>query len=112
MRQKFPVSVLGLSIWLILVSTGRTQGGATWEMRAPMPVYRQELATGALNGKLSVLGGYDLAGSSTATVEVYNPVTDTWTFAHNLPNAVNRNAAAVAGGKLIQFCGRCGGGIV
>ena len=30
-----------------------------WETRAPMPVFRQELATGALNGKLYVLGGYD-----------------------------------------------------
>jgi N-acetylneuraminic acid mutarotase len=103
MGQKFPVSVLGLFMWLILVSMGRTQAGGTWEMRAHMPVYRQELATGAPNGKLYVLGGYDLAGSSTATVEVYNPVTDTWTFAHNLPYAVNHNAAAVAGGKLYSF---------
>src|SRR5436190_10611905 len=103
MRQKFPVSILGLSISLMLVSTERTQGGGTWEMRTPMPVYRQELATGALNGKLYVMGGYDLTGSSTATVEVYNPTTDTWTFAHDLPYAVNHNAAAVAGGKLYSF---------
>ena len=50
----------------------------------PTPVYRQELATGALSGMLYVLGGSDQVGNSTATVEVYNPVTDTWTFTHAL----------------------------
>ena len=80
--------VFGLFMWLVLVSTGRTH---------------QELATGALSGMLYVLGGYDQVGNSTATVEVYNPVTDTWTFAHALPYTVNHNAAAVAGGKLHSF---------
>ena len=63
-------------------------------------MYRQELATGALSGMLYVLGGYDQVGDSTAAVGVYNPATDTWTFAHALPYGVNPNAAAVAGGKL------------
>jgi hypothetical protein len=58
---------------------------------------------GGAERKLYVLGGYDLAGTSTATVEVYNPVTNTWTFAHALPFAVNHNAAAVAGGQLYSF---------
>jgi len=69
MRQNFPVPVFGLFMWLVLVSTGRTH---------------QELATGALSRMLYVLGGSDQVGNSTATVEVYNPVTDTWTFTHAL----------------------------
>src|SRR5438132_12724870 len=68
-----------------------------------MPEGRQELATGALNGKMYVLGGYEPGANSTATVQVYNPTTDTWTFAHDLPYPVNHNAAAVAGGKLYSF---------
>ena len=68
-----------------------------------MPVYRQELATRALNDKIYVLGGYAELGNSTATVEVYNPISDTWAFAHALPYAVNHNAAAVTGGKLYSF---------
>ena len=84
MRQNFPMPVFGLFMLLVLVSTGRTQDCGTWEMRVPMPVYRQELATGALTGMLYVLGGSDQVGNSTATVEVYNPVTDTWTFTHAL----------------------------
>jgi N-acetylneuraminic acid mutarotase len=70
--------------------------------RAPMSVYRQELATGALSGKLYVLGSYDAFRASTATVQVYNPTTNTWTLAHPLPFPVNHNAAAVAGGNLYR----------
>jgi hypothetical protein len=69
-RTNFPASILGLLLWFLFVDMGRAQDGGTWETRAPMPVYRQELATGALNGKLYVLGGYDQGGNSTATVEV------------------------------------------
>jgi N-acetylneuraminic acid mutarotase len=68
-----------------------------------MPVLRQELATGVLDGKVYVLGGYDESRNSTATVQVYNPATNTWTSAHPLPFPVNHNAAAVAGGKLYSF---------
>ena len=100
MRQGFSAPIFGLSLCIVFASTGRTQDGGTWETRAPMPVYRQELATSALNGKIYVLGGYDELRNSTATVEVYNPISDTWAFAHALPYAVNHNAAAVAGRKL------------
>ena len=68
-----------------------------------MPVRRQETATSALNGRVYVLGGYDENRSSAATVEVYNPTTDTWAFAHPLLFAVNHSAAAVAGGLLYSF---------
>jgi N-acetylneuraminic acid mutarotase len=103
MRQVFFAPIFGLLLCIVFASTGRTQDGGTWETRAPMPVYRQELATSALNGKIYVLGGYDELRNSTATVEVYNPISDTWAFAHALPYAVNHNAAAVAGGKLYSF---------
>ena len=52
---------------------------------------------------MHVIGGYDAGAHSTATVQVYNPTTDTWTLAQSLPIAVNHNAAAVAGGKLYSF---------
>src|SRR5256714_2128535 len=102
-RQNFPAPIFGLLFWLIFVSTGRTQNGGTWQTRAPMSVSRQELATGVLNGKVYVVGGYDADAHSTATVQVYNPTTDTWTLAQALPIAVNHNASAVAGGKIYSF---------
>ena len=98
MRQVFSAPIFGVLLWIVFASTGRAQDGGTWEMRAPMPVRRQEVATEALNGRVYVLGGYDENRRSTATVEVYNPTTDTWAFAHSLPFTVNHSAAAVAGG--------------
>jgi N-acetylneuraminic acid mutarotase len=102
-RTKFSAPIFGLLFWLIFASTGQTQNGGTWQTRAPMPVSRQELATGVLNGKVYVIGGYDGNGNSTATVQVHNPTTDTWASAHSIPYAVNHNAAAVAGGNLYSF---------
>ncbi len=103
MRQNFRGPVFGLLLCLILVSTGRTQNGYTWQLGAQMPGPRQELATGALNGNVYVLGGFDAEGHSTDTVLVYHPTTDTWTLAHPLPYGVNHNSAAVAGGDLYSF---------
>ena len=68
-----------------------------------MPVKRQEIATAVLDGKVYVLGGYDEMRRSTATVEVYNPTTDTWAFARPLPVTVNHNATAVVAGRLYSF---------
>jgi len=102
-RQDFSAPIFGMLLCIVFASTGRTQNGYTLQLGAEMPEARQELATGALNGKVYVLGGYEAGATSTATVQVYNPTTDTWTFAHSLPYAVNHNAAAVAGGKLYSF---------
>ncbi|HEX4697625.1 MAG TPA: kelch repeat-containing protein, partial [Candidatus Udaeobacter sp.] len=103
MRTKSSAAVFGLLFWLIFASSGRAQGGGIWQTGAPMPLSRQELATGVLNGKVYVIGGYDSDADSTGTVQVYNPTTDTWTLAQALPIAVNHNAAAVVGGKLYSF---------
>lgn len=70
-----------------------------------MPTARQELSTAVLDGKVYVIAGYDVNGASTATVEVYNPTTNTWTSAQSIPIANNHNNAAVAAGKLYTFGG-------
>jgi N-acetylneuraminic acid mutarotase len=70
-----------------------------------MPAARQEIAVAAYNGKIFVIGGYDEAGTSTGTVQVYDPATDTWDEAASLPIANNHGAAAVAGGTLYAFGG-------
>src|SRR4029453_13123310 len=110
MRRNFSASVFGVFFWLIFVDIVSAQRGGTWELGAPMPVARQELATGVLDGRVYVIGGFDENGSSTATVQVYDPFKDTWTSAQSLPFAVNHNSAAVADGRLYSF--GAGGGEV
>jgi Kelch motif len=91
-----------------LVVSAHAQSGGLWQSLAPMPTKRQELATAVLNGRIYVIGGYDIDGNSTATVEVYDPHANTWASAHPIPLAVNHNSAAVAAGKLYSF-GASGG---
>src|SRR5207244_12843613 len=96
-RQNFPAPIFGLLFWLIFVSTGRTQNGGTWQTRAPMPVSRQELATGGRNGKVYVVGGYAAVDHSTGTQRVSNAPTDAWTVPQRLPLADTHSARAGTG---------------
>src|SRR5215470_4956364 len=103
MRRNGSGFLFGLFLWLIFASSARAQNGYSWQLGAPMPMPRQELATGLLAGKVYVIGGYDAVRASTDTVQVYNPTTDTWALAHPIPYAVNHNSAALAGGQLYSF---------
>jgi N-acetylneuraminic acid mutarotase len=94
----------GLLLLLAAISA-YGQNSGTWVPLAPLPTARQELATGALNGKVYVIGGYDVDRRSTAIVEVYDPATNTWSRAHDIPRGSNHNAAAVAAGKLYSLAG-------
>jgi len=51
-----------------------------------------------LNGKLYVFGGVNGAGVYTNSVEVYDPVSNTWTNETSLPTIRGSSAAAVANG--------------
>ncbi|MEY2505159.1 MAG: trimeric autotransporter adhesin [Verrucomicrobiota bacterium] len=96
-----------LSFVLAGASSGQT-GDGEWFNLAYMPSERQELATAVLRGKIYTIAGYtgtDFDVRSTATVDVYNPATDTWSSAHDLPTLNNHNCAAVVAGKLYAFAG-------
>lgn len=101
---KLSVPFFALLACIIGAASVRGQGG-TWEALASMPAPRQEIAVAVLQGQVYVLGGYDANGASTATVFVYNPVTDTWTSGVSLPSAVNHNSAAVVADRLYSFGG-------
>ena len=60
----------------------------TWTEKANMPTDRIGLSTSVLNGKIYAIGGYVPGVSGypgVTTVEVYNPTTDTWTKAPDMP---------------------------
>ncbi len=72
-----------------------------WRTLAPMPTPRSEVAVAALDGRIYVIGGFEGDGSPSDAVEVYDPVTDSWTQAPPLPEP-RHHAAATASfdGKL------------
>src|SRR4051794_6237012 len=84
----------------LTIAEGTAQNGGEWETFTYMPSDRQELATAVLNGKIYVIAGLNESGASTATVDVFNPATNTWSSAHPIPFATNHEAAAVAAGRL------------
>lgn len=50
-----------------------------------MPTARSEIAGAVLNDIIYIIGGFDNAGRSTSTMEVYDTVTGKWTKATSLP---------------------------
>lgn len=54
----------------------------------------------ALDGKVYVIGGFDGGGAMLASVELYDPATDTWSSAPPLPEAMHHVNAAVVDGTI------------
>ena len=79
-----------------------------WSPRAPLPTARAHAATAAIEGKLYVFGGcgrnsegnHDCRVATTAVVEVYDPVTNSWTSRAPMPAARSSMASAVIDGKV------------
>jgi N-acetylneuraminic acid mutarotase len=67
-----------------------------------MPLAVYGAATGVINGKLYVAGGQADAinGNNVATLQIYDPASNTWTTGAPLPQARSAADAGVIGGKL------------
>jgi N-acetylneuraminic acid mutarotase len=64
------------------------------------------MAVGELDGKIYVIGGYPANRISVATVQVYDPATDSWRLTTPLPMALNHIMAASANGRLYVIGGQ------
>jgi len=90
----------------------------TWTRKSDMPTARAFPSTAVLDGQIYVIGG-QLPGngrpqSTLSTVEVYDPVTDTWTRRADLPSPNGGMGTGVLNGKIYSFGGKAtklGGGI-
>ena len=85
----------------------------TWTTRAPMPIARRGLGVGVVNGALYAFGGYvEMPGGFDdqrgATVEVYDPATDTWTAEGPMRTARSGLAVGVVNDVLHAFGGYAG----
>jgi hypothetical protein len=72
-----------------------------WTKKAPMPTARFWFSCEVVNGKIYAIGGATAADAPTlATVEEYDPVTNTWTTKTDMPTARCNMASAVLDGKI------------
>ena len=75
----------------------------TWTTKTNMPTERHQMAAGAIDGKLYVVGGWNTHWRSEMGInklEVYDPATDTWSTKANMPTSRDGPAAAAIDGKL------------
>ena len=76
----------------------------TWTTKADMPTARFLPAACVVDGRIYVFGGNTKWGGDpegiVPTVEVYDPATDTWTQASDMPWPRNHHAASVVDGKV------------
>lgn len=80
-----------------------------WTEKAPMPTERGALAAGVIDGKIHAVGGAlkkFLRLKNTGAHEVYDPATDTWTEAADIPTPRDHLTVSVLGGKLYALGGR------
>ena len=68
-----------------------------------MPTPRHGLSTSVLNGKIYAISGFD--GTNMATVEEYDPASDTWAKKADLPNLRSHVATQVVDGKIYAIGG-------
>ena len=75
-----------------------------WQLRAPLPTPRRELALGAANGTIYAIGGVTASGA-VAEVVGYDPGTDKWSLKAPLPSARQAGDGAAGIGGLLYAPG-------
>ena len=80
-------------------------GGGKWEKKADMPTARANLSTSVVNGKIYAIGGSVGAGTDLATVEEYDPTTNTWNKRTDMPTGRYTLATATVNEKIYVFGG-------
>lgn len=111
MRIKFVVSTIStwilVGLMFVLPSTVFAQAN-TWTKKTDMPTARFYFATSVVDGIIYAIGGEltNAEGTAndprqiTATVEAYNPATDSWTRQTDMPDPRFLHPASVVNGKI------------
>jgi N-acetylneuraminic acid mutarotase len=89
----------------------------TWSATAAMPTPRNAAGAAVIDGKVHVVGGRSPGiratdQTSLATLEVYDPATNTWVAGTPLPTARASLAVVALGGRLYSMGGEAARGVV
>lgn len=94
-----------------LLNTTEIFDGTSWKLGAPIPTPRQ-MSAAASDGKLVYVLGGSNGTSDLATVETYDPATDTWTSLPELPGRRSDLGVAYVDGRLVVLGGTSGGQVL
>jgi non-specific serine/threonine protein kinase len=93
------VTRLGVLVALVLAPVVLA-GSAAWEVRAPMPLPRTEVAAATVGSEIMVLGGFTIDRGASTRVDAYSPARNRWRRLPDLPIGVHHAMAVGAGGRL------------
>ncbi|WP_370344498.1 kelch repeat-containing protein [Catenulispora sp. MAP5-51] len=79
-----------------------------WKRLANMPQALEKPGAGAIDGKIYVVGGWDVNGDASAATYRYDPASDSWTSVASLPAPAVAGGTAVLGGRLYVIAGCAG----
>jgi N-acetylneuraminic acid mutarotase len=116
----------GPAAWVPIDSAWEYDPGAdSWKALAPMPTPRGAAVAAAVGGRIYVIGGAanhpgaPVSGlqpsrphRALATVEEYDPATNTWRARSPMPTARNHSAVGVVNGKIYVLGGRLGSAFI
>lgn len=77
-----------------------------WAHRADLLEANSEMSVTSLDGKIYVLGGYPQSRISVRTVQVYDPISNSWRLTTPLPVALNHTMAVSVNGKIYLIGGQ------
>ena len=104
--QNLYLIVASVLLGLLYQDSSSFAQGSTWTKRANIPTARNSAASCELNGKIYVIGGNQDLYSSLNTMEVYDPVTDTWdTTKAPMPTPRTEMCVAAVNGKIYAIGG-------
>jgi N-acetylneuraminic acid mutarotase len=75
---------------------------------APRPILGDHHGAEVINGKLYLFGGLNGGGAAAGRVQIYNPVTNSWSLGASAPYAAGSVATALIGGKVYMAGGIVG----
>ena len=90
------------------LATGLGWDSSASSLLANMNVGRWRFAYAEVNGRIYVMGGQNgaMPAGALASVEIYDPVADTWTYGPSMPKARAGGCAAAINGKIFVFPGQ------
>jgi hypothetical protein len=93
---KHTIEIVGTSL---TPSDGATIKPAPWEELAPMAIARKNVSASVFNGEIYVFGGLDSANNSLSSVEIYDPLANSWRSGVAAPVGLGSYKAATVGTK-------------
>src|SRR6266550_4610560 len=92
-----PAYSLGFNVWC-----------SCWISSAPMPTAREGAGVAVVNSVLYAVGGYNTSNGYLASVETFDPASNSWTTVTSMPTARSRLGVGIVNGILYAVGGSSG----